>query len=89
MIATLLALFFLLTTILFGYSSIISMRKVEQYEDWTVNASNQIESVLRQMHRIDESGVFKSDDEVGETFDKLVSVVNELQILVYDQDDSP
>lgn len=89
MISIILILFFIGTTILFGYASFVSMKKIEQYEDWTISASEKIESVVRKMNRIDESGMFKSDDDVGEIFDQLVSVVNELRVLEYDKTDSP
>lgn len=59
--------------------------KVEKYEDVTVDQTaylQRISDIIRdsQMHlrKLDEKGVFQSDDEVGYFFDKLKEIQKEL-----------
>jgi predicted translin family RNA/ssDNA-binding protein len=61
------------------------MVKVEQYEDVTVdqtqylqNISNIIGESNKHLQNLDEKGVFQSDDEVGEFFNQMKAVQDEL-----------
>tara|TARA_B110000285_G_C14995113_1_gene548392 strand:- start:401 stop:709 length:309 start_codon:yes stop_codon:yes gene_type:complete len=59
--------------------------KVEKYEDITSdqtlylqNISNIINESKQHLQKLDEKGVFQSDDEVGEFFNQMKEVQNEL-----------
>ena len=59
--------------------------KVEKYEDITSdqtlylqNISNIINESKQHLEKLDEKGVFQSDDEVGEFFNQMKEVQNEL-----------
>ena len=61
------------------------MVKVEKYEDVTVdqtqylqNISNIIGEANKHLQNLDEKGVFQSDDEVGEFFNQMKAVQDEL-----------
>ena len=61
------------------------MVKVERYEDVTVdqtqylqNISNIIGESNKHLQNLDEKGVFQSDDEVGEFFNQMKAVQDEL-----------
>ena len=61
------------------------MVKVEKYEDVTVdqtqylqNISNIIGESQKHLQNLDEKGVFQSDDEVGEFFNQMKAVQDEL-----------
>ena len=61
------------------------MVKVEKYEDVTVdqtqylqNISNIIGESKKHLQNLDERGVFQSDDEVGEFFNQMKAVQDEL-----------
>ena len=61
------------------------MVKVEKYEDVTVdqtqylqNISNLIGDSKKHLNKLDERGVFQSDDEVGYFFEQMQNVQNEL-----------
>jgi|TARA_S200002703_G_scaffold157335_2_gene164893 hypothetical protein len=61
------------------------MVKVEKYEDVTVdqtqylqNISNIIGESNKHLQNLDEKGVFQSDDEVGEFFNQMKAVQDEL-----------
>ena len=68
-------------TIILSYIIINLLRKVEKYEDITVeqasymtNISNLIKDSQKHLKNLDEKGVFQSDDEVGYFFDNLKKV---------------
>ena len=71
--------------IVFGYIINNLLIKVEKYEDVTVDQTGylqRISDLIRdsKMHlrKLDEKGVFQSDDEVGYFFDKLKEIQSEL-----------
>lgn len=63
----------------FGYTTFNLTRKVETLETWVENFSSQINSVQTELEEIDESGAFKSDDEVGAVFSQIKETVNQLE----------
>ena len=83
--------FYIIVGILVGFSIILSyiiynlLKKVEQYEDITVdqaeylqNISNLIGDSQKHLQKLDENGVFESDDEVGYFFEQMKLVQKEL-----------
>ena len=77
--------------ILVAFSGILSyitynlLRKVEKYEDvvrdqvtYLQNVSNTIGESKQHLQNLDERGVFQSDDEVGEFFNQMKSVQEQL-----------
>lgn len=83
--------FYIIFSILVAFSGILSyiiynlLRKVEKYEDITLNQRDyliRIDKVIRdsQMHlqKLDEKGVFQSDDEVGYFFNNMKDIQKEL-----------
>jgi hypothetical protein len=77
--------------ILVAFSGILSyitynlLRKVEKYEDvvrdqvtYLQNISNTIGESKQHLQNLDERGVFQSDDEVGEFFNQMKSVQEQL-----------
>lgn len=83
--------FYIISGILVGIILILSyiirnlMLKVEKYEDVTVdqtqylqNISNLIGDSKKHLNKLDERGVFQSDDEVGYFFKQLQLVQKEL-----------
>ena len=90
--------FFLVIGILVGFSITLSyiiynlLRKVEQYEDITVdqtkylqNISNLIGDSQKHLNDLDKRGVFKSDDEVGYFFEQMNEVQKELNRYILPQ----
>tara|TARA_A100001015_G_C14900849_1_gene676346 strand:- start:22 stop:282 length:261 start_codon:yes stop_codon:yes gene_type:complete len=60
------------------------MRKVEDLEDSIVNQYNQtsrinetLSNMQEKMKEIDETGAFESDDQVGEIFNQLKSIISQ------------
>jgi hypothetical protein len=70
---------------IFTYLIYNLLRKVEKYEDVTTDQTRYLQRISdyigdSKMHlrKLDEKGVFASDDEVGYFFEKLKEIQNEL-----------
>lgn len=66
------------TTILFAYTTYNLYNKVEFYQEWYDNLGNTVEEIYQQLQRLDESGAFEAEDEVGIFFDALREMMKEL-----------
>ena len=71
--------------LLLMYGVFNSIKKVEQYEDivqdqvgYMQNISDIILDSGKQLHALDEKGVFQSDDEVGQFFNHMKTIQEEL-----------
>ena len=62
---------------------------VENLETWVSNFSKTITNINREIKKIDHKGSFESDDEVGYFYKELKRIINELNTLGEDDDDSP
>lgn len=61
------------------------LKKVEKYEDVTIDQTKYLQSISniiadsqKHLQKLDEKGVFQSDDEVGEFFNQMKAVQAEL-----------
>jgi hypothetical protein len=52
--------------------------KVEFYQEWYDNLGSTVEEIYNQLKRLDESGAFEAEDEVGVFFDALRDMMKEL-----------
>ena len=57
------------------------MRKTETLETWIVNIENEMNQIQIDMKKIDDKGYFESDDEVGEKFKQINSVIQNIETL--------
>jgi len=53
----------------------------DSYEEWTQETFDLVRSAITKMNDIDDSGVFRNDDEVGDVFNVLLEAVNGLKII--------
>ena len=63
-----LLLLLLVTT---GYILILSMRRINQYEDFILRLSQIVEFTTEKMKQVDASGHYEADDETGFFFEQL------------------
>jgi len=77
--------FFICTTIIFVYSTINLMRKIEDFEDVIeeqdseyFNMKQKVRDALAEMRQIDSRQAFEKDDETGTVFSALLNIVEEL-----------
>ena len=63
----------------FAYTTFNLTRKVETLETWVENFSGEINEVQTELDKIDESGAFKSDDEVGAIFLQIKETIKQLE----------
>ena len=73
------------TTLIFSYIIRNLLVKVEKYEDIAVDQTKYLQNISdligksqKHLNKLDERGVFKSDDEVGYFFTQLKKVQDEL-----------
>lgn len=90
MVVALLVISFLINVILI-YSSFVTIKKLEQFEDITTEYEGRIEwfyeetsNVLATARRLDRKEMFEKDDEVGVLFESLTDIIGELRKLIYD-----
>ena len=79
--------------ILIGFLSLLSAtllfvsinlyRKVLFFEDRILDIQNQVDNTVKTMQQIDINGSFEADDEVGETFQQLKSIVEQTEEYIY------
>lgn len=79
--------------ILIGFLSLLSggllfvsinlYRKVLFFEDRVVDIQNQVDESIKTMQQIDINGSFEADDEVGETFQQLKRIVEQIGEYTY------
>lgn len=73
-----LAGFFFLTTCIFGYSTWNLYRQNVFYEDYFEQLSDMVRELYNQLQRMDKTGAYQSDDEVGHFYNTLRSMMKEL-----------
>ena len=61
-----------------GFMLFNLLRKLEIYEDWIGELKSDLATTIDNMKNIDEIGAFEADDETGEVFKSLLSLVNGL-----------
>ena len=82
---------YIIITVLVVFSGILSyiiynlLTKVEKYEDITIDQTRYLQDIANiitdshnHLSKLDENGVFQSDDEVGEFFNQMKAVQVEL-----------
>ena len=57
------------------------MKKTETLETWIGNIESEITQVQMDINEIDDKGYFESDDEVGEKFKQIATVIQNIQTL--------
>ena len=63
----------------FAYTTFNLTRKVETLETWVENFSSDVNRIQSELERIDQSGAFESDDEVGAVFSQIKELVKQLE----------
>ena len=63
----------------FAYTTFNLTRKVETLETWVENFSSDVNRIQSELERIDQSGAFESDDEVGAVFSQIKETVKQLE----------
>ena len=67
-----------------AYIIINLYKKVDSLEQWTDSTYIRVQDVLQEMRKIDSTGHFEADDEVGTTFNMLLETINSLDQIVED-----
>lgn len=76
-----------LVNLVFGWGLINSSRKLEIYERSIVRFHNGALTILQTARAIDEREMFEKDDDVGVLFEQLLTVIGELRVLIYAEEE--
>ena len=69
------------------YSSYVTLRKIEIYEDNIVRFYEGATKILRTTRHLDNKEMFEKDDEVGALFQQLIAVIGELRGIIYETEE--
>lgn len=72
-----------ITSVVLGYATYNSLRKIEFYEQQIEEFYSALSVVLHTMRAIDTRQMFEDDDEVGSVFQQLSDIVSTLRPLLY------
>ena len=69
------------------YSSYVTVRKIEIYEDNIMRFYEGTTRILRTSRHLDNKEMFEKDDEVGALFQQLITVIGELRGIIYETEE--
>lgn len=79
---TLVAIFFLFTTIVAVLGIINLLNKIDTYENFILDRQEAYKSLLYRIREIDSKQLFEKDDEVGVTFDEIKNEIEEFKNII-------
>ena len=69
------------------YSSYVTVRKIEIYEDNIMRFYEGATKILRTSRHLDSREMFEKDDDVGTLFDQLIETIGELRGIIYEKEE--
>ena len=75
---------FIFTTIVSLYIVVNLYRKCDRLELWTDATYQMVQNTLAEFRRIDSTGHFESDDEIGAIFEQMKETINHLEKITED-----
>ena len=69
------------------YSSYITVRKIEIYEDNIMRFYEGATRILRTSRHLDNKEMFEKDEEGGALFQQLITVIGELRGIIYEEEE--
>ena len=69
------------------YSSYVTVRKIEIYEDNIMKFYEGATQILKTSRHLDNKEMFEKDDEVGALFQQLITVIGELRGIIYEEEE--
>ena len=69
------------------YSSYVTVKKIEVYEDNIIRFYEGTTKILRTTRHLDNKEMFEKDDEVGALFQQLITVIGELRGIIYEKEE--
>ena len=69
------------------YSSYVTVKKLEVYEDNIMRFYEGATRILRTSRHLDNKEMFEKDDEVGALFHQLITVIGELRGIIYEEEE--
>ena len=69
------------------YASYVTVKKIEIYEDNIMRFYEGATQILRTSRHLDNKEMFEKDDEVGDLFQQLITVIGELRGIIYEKEE--
>ena len=69
------------------YASYVAVKKIEIYEDNIMKFYTGATKILRAARHLDNREMFEKDDEVGDLFQQLITVIGELRGIIYEKEE--
>ena len=69
------------------YSSYVTVRKIEIYEDNIMRFYEGATKILRTSRHLDNREMFEKDDDVGTLFNQLIETIGELRGIIYEKEE--
>ena len=69
------------------YASYVAVKKIEIYEDNIMRFYEGATHILRTSRHLDNKEMFEKDDEVGDLFQQLITVIGELRGIIYEKEE--
>ena len=69
------------------YASYVAVKKIEIYEDNIMRFYEGATQILRTSRHLDNKEMFEKDDEVGDLFQQLITVIGELRGIIYEKEE--
>ena len=69
------------------YASYVAVKKIEIYEDNIMRFYEGTTRILRTSRHLDNKEMFEKDDEVGDLFQQLITVIGELRGIIYEKEE--
>ena len=69
------------------YASYVAVKKIEIYEDNIMKFYTGATQILRTSRHLDNKEMFEKDDEVGDLFQQLITVIGELRGIIYEKEE--
>lgn len=79
---TVVAIFFLFTTIISVLGIINLLNKIDTYENFILDRQEAYQNLLKRLRDIDSKQLFEKDDEVGVTFDDIKAEIEEFKNII-------
>lgn len=75
-------IFFLITTIISVLGILNLLKKINTYENFILDRKESYELLLERIRDIDSKQIFEKDDEVGVTFDDIITEIEEFKNII-------
>lgn len=79
MLGWIIAVFFILFSLVLTIFINVQLKKIAKYEKWVIRVINKVDNVYSTMQSLDRREMFSKDDDVGILFEKMKETIYSLE----------